>query len=79
VGPALGRDELKLPESETSVVSDGAGLLWPENARTEKRSQKSGKADETLALKGETNEKCYSVELGTTIHTFYVSRGWSVR
>ena len=32
-GPALGRDELELPESETSAVSDGAGPLWPESAR----------------------------------------------
>ena len=32
-GPALGQDELELPESETSAVSDGAGPLWLENAR----------------------------------------------
>ena len=50
-GPALGWDKLKLPESETSAVSEGAGPLWPENAR---KRRKVGKADETLALKGET-------------------------
>ena len=38
-------------------------------------SQKSGKADETLALKGETNENLYSGFLATQIHAFYTKRG----
>jgi hypothetical protein len=31
----------KLPESETSAVSDGAGLLWPENVRKQEKSEKA--------------------------------------
>ena len=41
-GPALRRDELELPESETSAVSNGASPLWPENAR---KHWKVGKAE----------------------------------
>ena len=40
---------------------------------------KSGEASETLALKGETNENYYSGELATTIYTFYMFLGGSVR
>ena len=44
-GPALGRDELELPKLETSAVSDGAGPLWPENARKRRKvgNRKSGR------------------------------------
>jgi hypothetical protein len=33
VGPVLGQEELELPELETSVVSNTAGLLWPKSMR----------------------------------------------
>ena len=42
VGPTLRQDELELPESETSAVSDGAGPLWLESAR---KCRKVGKAE----------------------------------
>jgi hypothetical protein len=32
-GPVPGREELELPELETLVVSNTAGLLWPKSVR----------------------------------------------
>jgi hypothetical protein len=43
---------------------------------TERRSQKSGKADENPCSEGGNNEKSYSALLTTTIYAFYTS--WEV-
>jgi hypothetical protein len=40
-GPALGREAAELPGSETSAISDGTSLLWPENARKRRKVGKS--------------------------------------
>ena len=52
---APGRDIADLPElpkSETSAVSESAGLLWPGSARNEKTSEKR------KVGKSETERKC---------------------
>ena len=47
----LGRESTvleRLPESETLAVSDGAGLLWPENAQKQEKAEKSEKQAKPL-------------------------------
>ena len=53
-GPVLRPEDLVLPKSENSAVSDAAGLLWPKNARkvgkSENRCSEEGNKIRTVCL-----------------------------
>ena len=56
VGPALGRDELNCLNRKPRRFLMVPARCGRKTRETERRSRKSGKADEALALKGETKE-----------------------
>ena len=63
--PAPGRDNADLPElpkSETSVVSESAGLLWLGSARNEKTSEKR--------KVGKSESQCYD---SSPIYTYFLT------
>lgn len=67
-GPVLRPEDLVLPKSENSAVSDAAGLLWPKNARKVGKSE-NRKID---ALKRETKLELYVCVVATELHAFHV-------
>src|ERR1700679_912449 len=78
-GLALGRDCLNCLDRKPRRFPMVSARCARKTRENEKRSRKSGKADESPCSEGGNNKKLYSVELATTIYAFYVSRGWSVR
>src|ERR1700679_3699123 len=71
-GPALGRDCLNClnrKPRQFPMVPARCGRKAREN---ERRSRKSGKADESPCSEGGNNEKLYSFELATQIQSFYM-------
>src|ERR1700722_14723307 len=70
-GPTRGRDSeycLNRKPRQFPMVPARCGRKTREN---ERRSRKSGKADESPCSEGGNKEKLYSGELATTIYAFY--------